>query len=196
MKQINPPYWGLQIVLYHNKDEYLLRNKKTGRFEKGFTWREEKPYWKKSFLINEYLKKKKPAKQIAIEQNCKTNNILYFLNKFKIKTRTMSDVRKIKHWGQRGKNNPMFGKLGKENPNWNGGHSGERQCLYARSFWKEIKQLVLKRDNYLCQICFSEKKLIVHHVLPWSKYPSFRFTESNLTTLCVSCHKKIHAKRR
>lgn len=107
----------------------------------------------------------------------------------------MSQIRKTKLWGSKGSKNPMFGKFGKVHPSWNGGHSGERQCMYARSFWKELRKLVLKRDSYKCQSCYSDKKLVVHHILPWSRYPEFRFTDNNLMTLCVSCHKQTHGKK-
>ena len=170
----SPPYWGLRKLINNNMDKLFMRNKKTGRFKKKFTWREERPYWEKGFLVKEYTQNLKSASQIALEQHCKENNILYFIKKFKIKTRTTSQTRKVKYWGLKGSKNPMFGKFGKDSPNWNGGHSNERQCMYARSFWKELRKLVLKRDNYKCQKCFADKKLTVHHILPWSKYPKYK----------------------
>ena len=152
-------------------------------------------YWNKSFLKTEYLVNRKSAFEIASKFNCTENTIFYFLKKFKIKTRNITEVRKIKKWGLSGKDNPMFGKFGKQNPNWNGGHSGDRQCAYTRFFWKEIKKLVLKRDNYKCVVCNNGKSLVVHHILHWAKYPEFRFTDDNLQTLCIACHKKKHARR-
>ena len=83
---------------------------------------------------------------------------------------------------------------GQNNPNWNGGHSPERQSAYARSAWKELAKSILKRDNYQCQKCGGRSE-IVHHRRQWSKYPEYRFTPSNLITLCKNCHKEIHKKK-
>jgi len=163
-------------------------------FKKGQHWRKPKLYWDKNWLENEY--KNKSANQIAREQKCTVNNILYFIKKFGIKTRTMQEIRKRKYWGLPGKMNPMYGRIGRLNPNWNGGHSPERQSKYARYFWKELAKSILKRDNYRCQDCNAphnkNHKLIVHHIKEWSKYPKLRFETSNLITLCESCHKKRH----
>lgn len=55
--------------------------------------------------------------------------------------------------------------------------------------------LVLKRDNYTCQICGSKEKLCVHHkdgngrnVL--AKYKNNNL--DNLITLCHRCHSNLH----
>ena len=78
-----------------------MRNNK-GQFKKGFTWRDEKPYWKKEWLINEYITLCKSSSDIAKEQGCLDTNIQYFLKKFGIKTRSISEARKEKYWGQVG----------------------------------------------------------------------------------------------
>ena len=112
-----------------------MKNK--GQFAKGYTWRARRPFWDKDWLKKEYATKS--AADIAKEQNCHENSILFWLAKNKIKTRTISEARKIKHWGAGGDKNPMFGKCGKLSPRWNGGHSPERQSKYARYFWKELR---------------------------------------------------------
>ena len=171
-----------------------------GTFKKGFTWRKPKSYWNKDWLYNEYINKEKPAHLIAKEQNSTENNILYFLKKLNISTRTMKEIRAKKYWGAVGKDNPMYGQTGKLNPNWNGGHSPERQSKYAKYFWKELAKFILKRDNYKCQKCGIEhknqNKLIVHHKKPWAKYPELRFEPSNLMVLCEECHKILHREKR
>ena len=193
--------WNTQF-----RSEMMMRDKK-GRFtagsrigkefwfRKGQHYQNPKIFWDKKFLYKQYIEQKKSGARIASENNTTTNNIMYWLHKHKIKTRTSSEIRKtIKYVGLSGAANPMFGKYGKLASNWKGGHSPERQSMYARTMWKEIRKLVLIRDNYTCQICNIKSKLIIHHVLPWSRYPNFRFTESNLTTVCSPCHKKIHGK--
>ena len=169
-----------------------------GQFIKGYTYRKPKLYWDKTWLWKEYRDNKKSANQIAKEQGCKENNILYFLNKYNIPIWTMKEIRERKYWGLPGEQNGMYGKYGKDNPNWNGGHSPERQNIYARYFWKELSKTILKRDNYKCQECGTghtkNSKLIIHHIKNWSKYPELRFNKTNLITLCEECHKNIHRK--
>jgi hypothetical protein len=164
------------------------------QFKKGQHWRSKKPYWDKNWLFNEYINLGKSASIIALEQNCTENNILYFLSKHNIPIRSMHEIRKNKYWGLKGRTNGMHGRLGKDNPNWDGGHSPERQSLYARSAWKELAKAILKRDNYTCFKCGANSKLEVHHIKKWSRYPNLRFEPTNLITVCKKCHKKIHSR--
>lgn len=54
-----------------------------------------------------------------------------------------------------------------------------------------VKQAVLSRDNYACQICGKQKEhLHVHHIVFKSNGGSNRM--DNLVTLCSECHEKIH----
>lgn len=173
---------------------------KTGRFGKGYTYRKPKPYWNKDWLVAEYVTKRKSASEIAGEQNCIENNILYFLHKHRIKSRTIAQARSVKHWGLSGKQNGMYGRTGRLNPRWNGGHSPERQSSYARAAWKELAKAILKRDAYACTKCgitrTTKNRLIVHHKKHWSKHLGLRFESKNLLTLCEQCHKLKHGKRR
>lgn len=55
------------------------------------------------------------------------------------------------------------------------------------------KAYVLNRDNYTCQHCKGKtktKKLETHHIIPRSKNGSDE--ESNLITLCKTCHDNFH----
>ena len=89
-----------------------MRNK-NGQFLKGTHWRSSKPYWEKEWLHNEYVSNLKSAYQIAKEQGCRENNILYFLKKHGIERRSMVDIRTKKHWGLSGEKNGMYGRYGK-----------------------------------------------------------------------------------
>lgn len=54
--------------------------------------------------------------------------------------------------------------------------------------------MVLNRDNYTCQYCkgrHKDSKLEVHHIIPRSQNGSDE--ESNLITLCHTCHKDLHS---
>ena len=54
--------------------------------------------------------------------------------------------------------------------------------------FENTKAMVLNRDNYTCQYCkgkHKDSKLEVHHII-------FRSEDSNLITLCHTCHKNLH----
>lgn len=64
---------------------------------------------------------------------------------------------------------------------------------FSSNRWRSIAKKIRKRDGYQCQICSiyhsSEEPLSVHHIVPW--HHSQCNDESNLISLCVSCHQKV-----
>lgn len=59
--------------------------------------------------------------------------------------------------------------------------------------FENTKAMVLNRDNYTCQCCkgkHKDSKLEVHHIIYRSQNGSDE--ESNLITLCHTCHKALH----
>lgn len=59
--------------------------------------------------------------------------------------------------------------------------------------WRFAKDKVLKRDNYRCTQCSSEKRIEVHHLsYEWLFYEYLHL--ETLTTLCHKCHKTEHKK--
>lgn len=60
--------------------------------------------------------------------------------------------------------------------------------------FENTKAMVLNRDNYTCQYCkgkHKDSKLEVHHILFRNQGGSDE--ESNLITLCHTCHKDLHS---
>lgn len=55
-----------------------------------------------------------------------------------------------------------------------------------RKSWQETRKKVLERDGHVCKVCGSNKTLHVHHIVKWRE--SKDDSESNLITLCASCH--------
>lgn len=63
--------------------------------------------------------------------------------------------------------------------------NGETKGFY------NVKQAVLSRDKYTCQICGEkQEKFDVHHIIPKSQGGSNSI--KNLITLCGKCHHKVH----
>ena len=173
----------------------MIDNK--GRFKKGFTWRIPKPYWNKEWLFNEYITLGKSSGNIAKEQGCLDTNICYFLKKFIIKTRSISQARKMKYWGLKGVDNPMWNKIGELNPNWKGGITPERQAFYQSKEWKNVCSKVWKRDNATCQRCNLKKEtdmpFHIHHIKSFQD-KGLRTDINNLILMCATCHHWIHSR--
>ena len=67
--------------------------------------------------------------------------------------------------------------------------------IYLKSAeWKEIRQLVLKRDGFKCIECGSKIKLHVHHETYEHYKNEINYLE-DLNTICEKCHSKIHNKK-
>lgn len=54
---------------------------------------------------------------------------------------------------------------------------------------KRIRQEVLNRDNYECQICKRKEGLHIHHII--KRRDGGDHNTTNLVTLCASCHRHI-----
>jgi len=167
-----------------------------GKFKKGFTWRNTKPYWDREWLLVQYITLGKSSSDIAKEQGCHRNNVYYFLKKFNINTRTLSEARKNKYWGLSGVDNPMWNKLGELNPNYKGGITPERQAFYISQEWKSACSKVWKRDKATCQRCGLHKEtdmpFHIHHIKSF-KYKELRSDINNLILLCETCHQWTHS---
>jgi len=79
---------------------------------------------------------------------------------------------------------------GPDNPAWKGGRS---MLPYTEGFDKALKAAIKERDKHRCQICGNSRNaglLAVHHV----DESKNNHDPSNLITLCLSCHRKVHHK--
>ncbi len=57
--------------------------------------------------------------------------------------------------------------------------------------WKELRLEIMKRDNFLCKKCKTEKACHVHH-LTYERLGRERLED--LISICLDCHKKEHDK--
>ena len=71
--------------------------------------------------------------------------------------------------------------------------------FYHSAAWKRVRQLVLIRDNYLCQHCLNNNSItpadMVHHIEEVKQDWNKRLELSNLISLCNSCHNKVHGSK-
>ncbi len=149
-------------------------------------------YCKTNFYVPNYLKDKRKF--------CSTNCAN------KANASKLSESRK-------GEGNPVFGKSpwnkgligvikhpstqGKNHYNWKGGKCKEEYKLRRSGKWKEWREKVFKRDNFICQICQQKKReLAPHHIKTFLRFKADRFKVENGVTLCKECHIKLHAKNR
>jgi 5-methylcytosine-specific restriction endonuclease McrA len=60
--------------------------------------------------------------------------------------------------------------------------------------YESLRQLVLRRDGWRCQLCGTMSNLEVHH--KEFRSHSGHDSEENLITLCSSCHTSVHSQTR
>lgn len=172
-----------------------FQNPKNGRFLPGMHWRTPQPFRKKEWLMNEYIIKNRSTGDIAKEFNVTNCAILFWMKKYNIKRRSISESRKIKYWGSKGDKNWMFGKKGSNAPSYKGGCTPERQSFYESKEWKDVVSLVWKRDNYTCQKCKTSKHgMHIHHIVSF-RIKHLRAVLSNLILLCPDCHNFVHSRK-
>jgi hypothetical protein len=80
---------------------------------------------------------------------------------------------------------------GENNCNWKGGITPLNQSIRTSAEYGRWRKMVFERDNFTCQLCGQiGGYLEADHIKSFSRYPEFRFCESNGRTLCKECHKK------
>lgn len=90
---------------------------------------------------------------------------------------------------------------GKKHWNWMGDSPVYINKNYSNTRWKDLRLNILKRDNWTCQNIDcgknyrnGKKRLHVHHIIPYKKTKDN--SESNLITLCISCHKSKYDRKK
>lgn len=63
---------------------------------------------------------------------------------------------------------------------------------YKRPLTKEIKERILKRDNYTCQRCKAKDKVLIVHHLQYDLFDGQTVPDRALVTLCKPCHSLFH----
>jgi 5-methylcytosine-specific restriction endonuclease McrA len=170
-----------------------------GQFKKGCHWRPAKPFREKEWLVENYITRRRSTGDIASEFGTTDAAILFWLRRHEIHRRTVSEARKVKHWGAVGADNQMWNKRGELNPRWLGGVTPERQSFYASNEWKSVCSLVWKRDGAKCRRCdlhrddSPDMPFHIHHLVSFADR-ELRAEPSNLVLLCEACHQFIHSR--
>lgn len=174
-----------------------MRNTK-GQFLKGNHWRAHQPFRDKAWLVKHYCEDEISTGEIGKMFGVTDAAILFWLRRNGIKRRTVLEARKIKHWGNMGVDNPMWGKCGELNPRWQGGITPLRQAFYISQEWKKVCSATWERDKAKCQRCGlkcnTDMPFHIHHIVSF-KDAELRAKLSNLVLVCEACHHFIHSKR-
>lgn len=71
--------------------------------------------------------------------------------------------------------------------------------FYESARWKKKRAVILARDKYMCQVCRRYGRMvpatIVHHIKEVEDYPELAYTNSNLQSVCLACHNKLHPEK-
>jgi 5-methylcytosine-specific restriction endonuclease McrA len=79
--------------------------------------------------------------------------------------------------------------------NWQGGITPKAQKERNNYKFKQWRYGVFGKDNFTCRMCGKRSTYIqAHHILPWSKFPKFRYDVNNGVVLCKNCHLSIKNK--
>jgi hypothetical protein len=177
-----------------------MKRKQNGQFEKGQHWRQPQQFREKAWLFENYSNQNRSTGDIAKQFGVTDAAVLFWLRRHGIQRRTVSEARKIKHWGSCGVDNPMWNKRGELNPRWIGGVTPDRQSFYTSNDWKKACLFVWKRDKATCRRCGMYKDdspdmpFHIHHVISFA-YQTLRADASNLVLLCEPCHHFVHSRR-
>lgn len=66
--------------------------------------------------------------------------------------------------------------------------------LYPKEWTSELRMYIKERDRFTCYVCQSREMITPHHV-HHIDYDKANCKESNLVTLCPSCHMRTNGNR-
>ena len=71
--------------------------------------------------------------------------------------------------------------------------------FYNSTIWKRKRAEIFKRDRHECRMCKEEGRYsranCVHHIIHLKANPMLGLINSNLLSLCNSCHDKVHPEK-
>lgn len=70
---------------------------------------------------------------------------------------------------------------------------------YTSKKWRRKAAHIKRRDGYVCVRCKRYGRLrpaqVVHHIQHVDEHPELAYTDSNLESLCMDCHNKLHPEK-
>ncbi len=85
-------------------------------------------------------------------------------------------------------------RTGAGGANWQGGKTLTVRLFRKSRQYQQWRKVILKRDNYLCQVrSCGEKSNLVHHKLSVKDYPDLRLVIENGMVVCKKHHNQIHS---
>lgn len=200
---------------HSEKSKEKMKESQKKRFQKFPVWNKGK----RGCYSKEYIEKLKKAnlgKHLSKEtrEKMSKNNGHYWLgkrrpemigNKFRFKKGNIPK-NPIKKGERRGKKTEFKKDLipwnkgkkylaitGSKNKNWKGGISPINKIIKGSIEYKEWREKVFKRDNWVCQKyrikgCY----LHPHHIQNFAEYPELRFDVNNGITLSKQAHDEFH----
>ncbi len=171
-----------------------------------------------SLLQQEYVVNRKSCVTIAKENNCGRTTVLRWLHRLNFSVRGTAETQKgVKRsvafclaisQATKGLNTWMKGRhlteetkkklsiklSGRNNPNWKGGRTPLGIRIRTSQKYLDWRLAVFNKDGFKCVGCGDDSSgnLQAHHILEFAKYQEQRLDISNGTTLCKTCHEKMH----
>lgn len=77
--------------------------------------------------------------------------------------------------------------------------NGDVERFYKSFEWIGKRKNIIKRDNRECQMCKEEGRYhraeCVHHIKHLRDRPDLALVDSNLVSLCYTCHNIVHPEK-
>jgi len=76
----------------------------------------------------------------------------------------------------------------------------EMKKMFNSSRWKKLREIIIRRDGYMCNRCFVQLGIVVnddlqvHHIIPRIDRPDLMFDENNLVAVCKTCNLQLGTK--
>jgi len=84
-------------------------------------------------------------------------------------------------------------KSGENSPSWNPSLTAEERIV-KRDYkeYREWVKAVLKKDQYICQICGTTEGIEAHHMYSYKHHPRYRLVVKYGLAMCNGCHTEFH----
>lgn len=83
---------------------------------------------------------------------------------------------------------------GENHWNWNDDGLPKARRIRNSMDYREWRETVFARDNWICQDCGANGKVHAHHIFSFAEFPEHQLEPWNGVTLCHSCHVKCHPR--